>query len=118
LETGGIAGLMLYSCFDDKSARYRVYEDERQHAVNADLPVPSLPRDAGRVGVASIEAARPFPRGARRVGDSWQPRGVVVRCPGLSFGAADGETNRLWTTYGPVLLAGGAAMLIWWIYKR
>lgn len=109
---------MLYSCFDDKRAVYRVYEDGSQHPVNADLPVPGLPRDAGGIGVAAIEAARPFPRGARLVGDSWQPRGVVVHCPGFALGAEDGQVNRLWTTYGPVLLAGGTAMLIWWIYKR
>jgi hypothetical protein len=88
---------MLYSCFDDKRALYRVYEDGRQHPVNADLPVPDLPRDAGRVGVAAIEAAR---------------------CPGQSLGAVDGGLGDIWIKYGPVLLAGGTAMLIWWIYKR
>ena len=108
---------MLYSCFDPKRALYRVYADRRDEQVNADLPVPSLPPDAGRIGVPSIEAARPFPRGARFVAESWQPRGIIVRCPGFGLSAYDTPLGKAWITYGPLLLAGGTAALIWWIYK-
>ncbi len=108
---------MLYSCFDPARARYRVYADQRQQQVNSDLPVPSLPGDTGRIGVPAIDAARPFPRGARFVAESWQPRGIIVRCPGLGLGATDSPLYETWIKYGPLALAGGTAMLIWWIYK-
>lgn len=72
---------MIYSCFDAHAGLYQYFEDEKGHQVNGDLPVPSFRGDAGRIGVASIEAARPFPRGARPAGRGWRARGVIVRCP-------------------------------------
>jgi hypothetical protein len=71
---------MLYSCFDDARGLYRVFQDRRTKAVNADLDVPSLGRMAGKVGVPSLEAGRSLPSGAKFVGDSWHARGQVVTC--------------------------------------
>jgi hypothetical protein len=109
---------MLYSCFDAKRALYRVYEDKRERPINGDLPVPSLPSDTGKIGVPAIEAARPFPGGATYRGDSWQPRGIIVRCPGLGLGSGDFELERLWESFWPLLMVGGTAVFLWWVMKK
>ena len=70
---------MLYSCFNAASAEYDYFEDDTKVAINADLPVPRLPKPTP-LGVASIQAARPMPAGARYVGSGWAARGVVVSC--------------------------------------
>lgn len=71
---------MIYSCFDDKSGLYSYFEDKEEHPINADLPVPKFTRTAGEMGVAAIDAGRPLPSGARRVGRGWQARGRIVNC--------------------------------------
>ena len=48
--------VMLYSCFIPEKGLYRVYQDSSARQVNGDLPVPKFPSEAGRIGVASIEA--------------------------------------------------------------
>lgn len=71
---------MLYSCFDADRGIYRVFADENHRPVNGDLPVPKLPRDSGKVGVPSVDAARPLPYGVRELGESWNARGIVCSC--------------------------------------
>ena len=79
---------MIYSCFDPQSGLYDYFENAQTLAINADLPVPSLPR-ATQLGVASIEAGRPLPSDARPVGRGWHARGQVVKCGNGTLGAFD-----------------------------
>jgi len=71
---------MRYSCFDAAGGSYRYFEDNAQLAINSDLPVPSLPRSAGRVGVPARESGRPLPRAAKEVGRGFFATGVIVNC--------------------------------------
>lgn len=98
---------MIYSCFNQKAGLYRYFQDGKQHAINADLPVPSLPKNAGRVGVASIDAARPFPSGAKPIGHGWHARGIVVQCPKGGLGAADSERSQIWLAALAVVVGVG-----------
>ena len=105
---------MIYSCFDSYAGLYQYFEDELGHQVNGDLPVPSFGAEAGRIGVASIQAARPFPRGARPVGRGWRARGVIVRCPGQSttLGAFDEPSGGV-VGVGSVVLFGLFLIYAW-----
>jgi hypothetical protein len=78
---------MLYSCFDAKSGLYDYYADRREIAINADMPVPSLPAPAGKVGVPAIDAGRPLPSDAKHIGRGWHAKGIVVQCGRGSLGA-------------------------------
>ena len=69
---------MRYSRFDERSGLYDVFEDGRQHALNADLPVPQLPAPDQGIGVAARFAGRPLPSRARHIGRSFRPVGVIV----------------------------------------
>lgn len=79
---------MIYSCFNQQRGLYRYFEDGRPLAVNADLPVPSHPA-ATKVGVPSLEAARPMPARARAAGEGWHARGIVVQCPNGPLSGSD-----------------------------
>lgn len=68
---------MIYSVFSPAEGIYHYYETSEQKAVNADLPVPSLGSDAGKIGVPAMDAARALPRGAKLVGQGWSARGVI-----------------------------------------
>ncbi len=82
---------MRYSCFDQATGTYSVFEDAQALPVNADLPVPRLGAALNGIGVPANEAARPLPPSARFVGASNRPVGVVVACraAGSGFGALD-----------------------------
>lgn len=71
---------MKYSCFNQESGLYRVFEDEARIPINGDLPVPALGPELNGIGVPSLDAARPLPAGARYLQDSWVPVGMVVSC--------------------------------------
>lgn len=80
---------MIYSCFNPPLGLYEYFEDDRQHPTNGDLPVPKLPKQTGRVGVPAMDAGRPLPTDAKRMGTGWEARGMIVNCkpmatPGLS----------------------------------
>lgn len=85
---------MRYSCFDATSGLYRVFEDDLQHPVNLDLPVPSMPAMINGIGAPAMDVGRALPRDAREVGTSWQALGVVVRCDG-SAGGSLGDFNEM-----------------------
>jgi hypothetical protein len=70
---------MRYSCFDPATGLYDYFEDSRSIPINADLPVPKLP-GATQIGVASIEAGRPLPSDAQRIGQGWNAQGQIVQC--------------------------------------
>lgn len=97
---------MIYSCFQQDRGLYRYFEDDKAYPINADLPVPKLPRDEGRIGVPSLDAARPMPSGAKPIGEGWHARGMVVQCGGASLGALD-DDKRGWVRAG--MVAVGAA---------
>lgn len=69
---------MIYSVFVPEQGLYHYYETPNGVAVNADLPLPSLPADAGKIGVPSIDAARRLPSKAKLVGQGWHARGVLA----------------------------------------
>jgi len=100
---------MIYSCFDPQSGLYDYFENARMLPINADLPVPSLPR-ATQIGVASIEAGRPLPLDARHVGRGWHARGQVVKCRNDTLGAITYDYS--WS--GWKWLAGGVAAYVAW----
>ena len=50
---------MIYSCFVPERGTYDYYENSLQIQLNADLPVPKLPPDTGKIGVPAIDAGRP-----------------------------------------------------------
>lgn len=100
---------MLYSVFRAGRGVYDYYETPEQHAINADLPVPSLPLETNRVGVPAIEAARRLPAGARPVGSGWHARGVVASDEvGLGLGDLKGALTNPWAW---VALGLGAFLL-------
>lgn len=80
---------MRYSCFSAETGMYRYFEDSQTQPINGDLPVPQFGTKT-RLGVPSIAAARPLPRGARPTGTGWAARGMIVKCPGSGGGAALG----------------------------
>ncbi len=82
---------MRYSCFDAAAGDYRYFADSSRLPINSDLPVPKLPRPAGKVGAPAREAARPLPPGAREVGRGARAQGIVVRCAGGGLGGWWGE---------------------------
>jgi hypothetical protein len=105
---------VYYSCFDPKAGQYDYYEDGTQLAINADLPVPRLPPMAGKVGVPAIDAGRPLPSAAKRVGKGWHARGLIVQC-GRGSSALSGlgavfESDSVKTA---LVVAGLAAVTLW-----
>lgn len=106
---------MKYSCFNDRLRLYEVFEDDRGHPMNGDLPVPMLGPDAGGIGVPATEAGRRLPGDAKRVGTSWHPRGLVVQCkPSPVRGLAGGAWAGL-ERLAPLALVGLAAA--WLVYQ-
>lgn len=106
---------MKYSCFDDKSGTYAYFEDSKQLAINADLPVPRLPRAVSGIGVPSIEAGRTLPAFAKFIGRGWQAKGVLVQCsdPGALGGFLD--DSRSWIQSGGwkwIAAAGAVTLLV------
>ncbi len=99
---------MKYSRFNEHLGMYEVYQDAKTHPLNADLPVPQLPPLVNGIGVAARTAGRPLPSGARKVGTSWHPVGLIVATTSASSGLGTiADTVRA----HPVLaLLGAAAM--------
>lgn len=102
---------MIYSCFDPQTGHYRYFEDSLLAPVNGDLPVPNyLKSRSTKLGVPSLEAGRPLPRGAKRVGSGLAARGMVVEC-GAGNGQALGDLDhdeRNFLFYGALALTGAA----------
>lgn len=107
---------MIYSAFDDKSGLYDYYVGIGDVPINADLPTPRLPASAGKVGVASIEAARALPAGAKFVGRGWHARGVLARRGGALSGGTPADAW-IWVKEGGwKWIAGGLAVV--WLARR
>jgi hypothetical protein len=102
---------MIYSCFVPERGTYDYYENSLQMQLNADLPVPRLPPDAGKIGVPAIDAGRPLPSDARKTGEGWHARGMVVNCRGRSGMSAFGELPNAPTWVWPVVGVGLLAVL-------
>lgn len=101
---------MKYSCFNQASGLYHVFEDGLQVPINGDLPVPALGADVNGIGVPSIEAGRPLPSGAKPIGTSWHPIGVIVGCRGAGLGSDVGGAAAIdfkkMTLYGAAVAVG------------
>jgi len=109
---------MIYSRFDDQTGTYDLFSDRSTHALNGDFPVPSLGPDAGGIGVPATEAGRPVPRGAKRIGTSWQARGLVAASApnGASLG---GMTKGEVGYYAmPIIVVTGIATLAWVLHRE
>lgn len=85
---------MLYSCFNQAAALYDYFEDGLAIPVNGDLPIPSLPPIAGKIGVPALQAGRPLPVGAKHVGQGFAARGIIVEC-GQSGSLGDASMGTL-----------------------
>lgn len=107
---------MRYSCFDDASGVYRVFEDGHRVAVNGDLPIPRAGKEAGRVGIPAIEAGRDLPPQARYVGNSWLASGLVVRCGPQPLGAVDWPGA--YRKYGPPVAIVGGLIFMFWLWRK
>jgi hypothetical protein len=96
---------MRYSRFNEAEGVYEVWQDDVATPLNADLAVPSLPPVAGGIGVPARLAGRQLPRGAKRVGKSWHPVGIIVGPaePGLGVLELGGAA-------GIAALVGGLAL--------
>lgn len=100
---------MKYSCFNQASGVYHVFEDSAQIPINGDLPVPALGSDVNGIGVPSIEAGRPLPSGARPVGTSWHPVGMIVSCHKSISGLGADASPSSSLDYKKMALYGAAA---------
>ena len=98
---------MIYSCFNQQLGLYEYFEDDAAHPTNGDLPIPQLGPDAGRVGVAAIDAARPLPAGARRAGRGTAARGIIVSCKSTEVQGiglmSDRTVDLLWLSSGALV---------------
>jgi len=110
---------MLYSCFNPASGLYDYFQDGKQLAINADLPVPKLPPMAGKIGVPAINAGRPLPQDAKPAGQGWHAKGLIVQCGRGALGASDGTPSEGWDWFksgGWKWVLGGAVAI--WIVRR
>lgn len=107
---------MRYSCFRPELGLYDYFEDGATLPLNADLPVPTLPPDSGRAGLASIHAARSLPRGAHRTGRGWHAQGQVVKCPqgGMLNGLGAVETG---TLLRGAVVVGVVGIGLWFVFS-
>ena len=96
---------MKYSSFDAGSGHYKVYEDASTIPINGDLPVPPLGQELNGIGVPAMDAARFLPSGARYVGDSLAPVGMITRRQQALDGFGDFKSvgnTFLWVTCAAV----------------
>lgn len=110
---------MLYSRFDAARGLYDVFADALQRPVNADLPVPSVGPSMNGIGVPASLTGRRLPGGARRVGQSWHARGIIVApAAGVGLGATEvgGSLVGLFAVLG--LVGGGLALYWLWDPER
>lgn len=104
---------MIYSCFNQAAGLYDYFEDAEGMPVNGDLPIPSLPSIAGKVGVPAIQAGRPLPHAARHVGRGFTARGILVNCErrgALGDEKSDAAWPPLWKWAVALSLAG---VVVW-----
>jgi len=100
---------MFYSCFNPQIGLYDYFEDSSTRPINGDLPIPKLPASTGRIGVPSIEAGRPLPSAAKRVGRGWHARGMIVKCNRGLGGLASSDSG---VGTGTALLIAGALTIL------
>jgi hypothetical protein len=114
----GEGGLMIYSCFDEPTGLYRYFQDDKNQALNSDLPVPKFSAaERTKAGIPAVVAARPFPEGATYVGTGWAAKGMIVKCPsgGLSMsGVFDTST---WPSWWPYAAGAGAGLLAFFLIR-
>jgi hypothetical protein len=109
---------MMYSCFDAPSGLYKYFQDDKQQALNGDLPVPKFPPSAiTKAGVPAVSAARPFPSGATYVGTGWAAKGMIVQCPGQGGLGAIFDTTT-WPSWWPYAAGAGAGALAFFLWRR
>jgi len=106
---------MFYSRFDEKAGVYDVFEDDAERAVNADLPVPDLPSELNGIGVPASECGRPMPSGARHVGRSWSPRGIIVTpTPRGALSALGASESNLMVIAPLAIIAISIGLYLWY----
>lgn len=111
--------VVIYSCFDDKSGKYRYFENGLKKAVNADLPVPSYSGRETQLGVPSTEAGRSLPRDAQPAGEGWRARGMVVQCSSNGFsGFWDDPDDTKRVVVGVIVGAGLGWLFQRWLEKK
>ncbi len=111
---------MIYSCFNQKLGLYEYYEDDRGHPTNGDLPVPSIgASDAGEVGLPAMDAGRPLPPGARRAGQGWQARGMIVQCNNAHVRSVMGLGQDIGATVKahPVIFLAAGGLAIYGLFQ-
>jgi hypothetical protein len=104
---------MLYSEWLPDRGGYRVLEVPERRGLGDDLPVPKL-KQVSPIGVASTDAGRPLPLGAKIVGYGPVAKGSVVPLDrsGLSGAASSGGNVTL-----TVLALAGLGFVVYTIYR-
>lgn len=109
---------MLYSCFNPKLRLYEVFEDDRGHPMNGDLPVPTFGSEAGNIGVPASEAGRRLPQSAKRVGTSWHARGLVVQCNNVPVRGLGHDESPKWSWKSLLVTVGVIGGAIWFVARE
>lgn len=69
---------MIYSKWKPSTGGYDYFQaPDADIPLGDDLPIPSLP-SSGPIGIASTDAGRPLPAGARLIGSGPQARGLIT----------------------------------------
>lgn len=112
---------MIYSQWSPDTGGYVYLEAPGTQNINDDLPTPDLP-PATKIGVPSIEAGRPPPSGAQKVGEGDVAVGLVApvdagrivrRTRSLGEVGVGAMASWVWVAAG----AAGAAAL-WYVFKK
>lgn len=110
--------MLIYSRWRPDVGGFEYFEAPETHNINDDLPTPELL--AAKIGVPSMEAGRPLPSGARRVGTGEEARGLVAPVDEARIVRRTRSLSGVEpaSTMGWVVVAGGAALVIWLVVKR
>lgn len=92
---------------------YDYYEANQVAPLGDDLSVPALQVVNG-IGVPSVEAGRPIPRGARHIGDGELPIGVIAPMDTSRIGAVSFLADMPpWLAFMSGAAAIGFVWLVW-----
>jgi len=114
---------MIYSRWRPDEGGYDYFAVDLSQNINDDLPAPEL-ESATKIGVPSIEAGRPIPSGARKVGSGDEALGlmapvdanrIVRRTRSLGMLSMQLPPESPWVL---AALTVGALGLFFWIRKR
>jgi hypothetical protein len=113
---------MIYSRWRPDEGGYDYFAVDLTQNINDDLPAPEL-ESATKIGVPSIEAGRPIPAGARKVGSGDEALGLMAPVDANRIVRRTRSLGALTLPEGvsPWLFAAagvGVVAIVFWIRKR